>query len=448
MQKFPKVLVISHNPFSKTQNNGKTLASFFSGWPNSDLIQLFLTLDEIDTDICSSFFRISDVDVLKAWLFKRHDYGVSLNKSNISQFNLDKSKMHQSKFYVFIRDLFQKRYPLMMLCRNYVWNRVKPWQNEVLNDWLDINKPDIIFFQSSNVYAIFDMVDYISCKLNIPVIMETTDDYLSTRFSLSIFKYINIYKMRKRYKKMVRKAYCTFVIGDAMKMEYENKFPGRYEVALNSINISEKVTNYKYKKNNIVFVYAGNLGLNRWKVLSKIGTALHQIREKHGINSRLDIYSANVPNKKFQNIINTNQHINFCGKVSPDGLIEIKNSADFLVHVESFDKKNVEITRLSISTKIPEYLVSNRCIVAVGPEQVASIKYLKENNIAFVINDCKKIENRIFELLCDQKQIQKYIDNGINIAKERHDCNKNSKLIQKYIINGVKESGGKSEKSK
>jgi len=30
---YPRVLVISHNAFSLTSNNGKTFSSIFAGWP-------------------------------------------------------------------------------------------------------------------------------------------------------------------------------------------------------------------------------------------------------------------------------------------------------------------------------------------------------------------------------------------------------------------------------
>ena len=43
-------------------------------------------------------------------------------------------------------------------------------------------------------------------------------------------------------------------------------------------------------------------------------------------------------------------------------------------------------TKLSISTKIPEYCLSNRPIIAFGPTNIASFKILIENQIAFVID--------------------------------------------------------------
>ena len=49
-----------------------------------------------------------------------------------------------------------------------------------------------------------------------------------------------------------------------------------------------------------------------------------------------------------------------------------------LVHVESFDNKSRQLTKLSISTKIPEYLATGKPIIAIGPREVASLEYLKD----------------------------------------------------------------------
>lgn len=68
---YPRVLVIAHNPFSDTQNNGKTLSAFFNGWPKDKLAQIYLTPDKPDYTVCENFFRITDLEVLKSFLKKK-----------------------------------------------------------------------------------------------------------------------------------------------------------------------------------------------------------------------------------------------------------------------------------------------------------------------------------------------------------------------------------------
>ena len=82
-----------------------------------------------------------------------------------------------------------------------------------------------------------------------------------------------------------------------------------------------------------------------------------------------------------------------------EGEIERSN---VLVHVEAFDKDSARSTRLSLSTKIPEYMMSNRCILAIGPATIASMQYLQKNEVALCINtienlDLKIIKQRLFD---------------------------------------------------
>ena len=57
-----------------------------------------------------------------------------------------------------------------------------------------------------------------------------------------------------------------------------------------------------------------------------------------------------------------------------------------LLHVESDDDYNRLLTKLSISTKIPEYLISGRLVIGFGPTDVASMKILSSNNIGIVLS--------------------------------------------------------------
>lgn len=157
----PKVLVISHNPFSDTQNNGKTLSAFFKGWPKDKIAQLYLTLDKFDTTVCEKFYRITDLDVLKT-IFSKKQVGIEYTQTEEEKAadiaiknGIEKEKLHKNKLYLLIRDLYQKRNPFMYCIRNLAWKIVKPWKQEKLNKWIDDFNPDVVFFQSSNVYAIF-----------------------------------------------------------------------------------------------------------------------------------------------------------------------------------------------------------------------------------------------------------------------------------------------------
>lgn len=349
----------------------------------------------------------------------------------------EKEKLHKSRLYVLIKNLFIKRLPLMYCVRNFVWKKVKPWKNSNLENWISNFKPDVVFFQSSNMYSIFDMVNDICNEFNTELLMETTDDYVTKHFSVDPFYLLDINKMIKRYRKLVKRSKCVFAIGDMMAEEYKRRFGGKFKVAMNSIDISNNVLSYaKVKNKKIIMTYAGNLGLNRWKVLYKIGKTLEKL-EKNGIKAKLNIYSIDKPNKRILRKLDLADVMSYNGSLDKKELIDARNNSDILVHVESFDRKNKYITRLSVSTKIPEYLASKRCILAVGPKDVASIKYIADNKSGEVIN-CLKKENMkkiIMEIITNRKKRETFIENANKILKEKHSLEMTRNLIYSEITN-------------
>ena len=59
-----KVLIISHNPLCTYNAMGKTLASLFSRFSREELCQLYIYPSYPDMDLCSSYFRVTDKEVL------------------------------------------------------------------------------------------------------------------------------------------------------------------------------------------------------------------------------------------------------------------------------------------------------------------------------------------------------------------------------------------------
>jgi len=60
---------------------------------------------------------------------------------------------------------------------------------------------------------------------------------------------------------------------------------------------------------------------------------------------------------------------------------------DVLVHVESFFEEDSARTRLSISTKIPQYMASGKAILAYGPSDLTSLRYINRNRAGVVFTD-------------------------------------------------------------
>ena len=441
---FPKVLVFSHNPFSDSQNNGKTLQSFFVDWPKEKICQLFLTYDAYSTKVCDKFFRITDWEMLLNIIKRKSKVGRSFVGENYDKVPFDDVNKRKKNILMNIgRFMGINRISLGLLFKDWIWKNA--CENKSLQDWITEQKPNVLFFLSGGAVSSFNLAEKICQKYNLPMIMQTTDDYISKKFSLDPFFHVYINRINKAYKNAVEYSSCIIAIGDKMAFEYKNKFGGNYIIAMNSVSIQKENYIQKIKENMdspIRMIFAGNLGIGRWKILKNLAKSIELIDKIHGIRCELKIYSLSCPNKKILKGLNNGIYSQFCGALAQEELKKVQCNSNMLVHVEAFDHKNKYITRLSISTKIPEYMNSGKCILAIGPKEVASMSYLYDNNSAAVIfnKDVKSISNSLIDILSDTAKIELYRENSYKLVCKNHDIEKIKSMIYEEITTAYNKS--------
>lgn len=424
---YPRLLVISSNPFSTVSNNGKTLASFFEGtWPEDKIAQLYFYPEVPDSLVTENYYRITDTDILQAYFKRKKECGNII----VRQTDNLKIKNKIAKIY----KLNIKNWSSLRLFREVIWF-LSPWKTNKLDDWLAEFSPEIIFFCGGNAFA-YRITYNITRKQKIPFVLYITDDYFLPYFSLSPAYWIRLFIMRKSFQKACHLAKNIITIGDDMSNEYLHKFGIQSKVAMNCVNLENYFNNeITSQKGPIRLAYVGSLSFNRWKVLSVIGQALNSLK-KEGFDAKLDIFCSQKPNKNILREITIPSCCEYAGSLDREGVNKVLNNTDVLIHVEAFDYVSKCNTRLSISTKIPEYLASGKLILAIGPKDVASIKYLKENNVALVITDFKKkkiikvIKNSIFNM--ETRII--YGKRARKLAEQRHNINNIAELIKVCII--------------
>lgn len=417
----PRVLVVSHNPFSDTQNNGKTLSAFFQGWPKDRIAQLYFTLDEPSLSVCERYFRITDLDMLMKALHRPAKWMGEIHPDAIPAASAEKAQVHRSPVYRLIRDVFQARTPLALLVRSAFW-RPQWWNTAELQAWLGEFGPEVVFFQSSNSTFAFDIIESICASQGIPLVMETTDDYVTLGRSFSPFAVRHHRRIQRAYQTAVGHASSVIAIGDKMAREYRRRFGGQWSMAMNSVEPVAPDDQPEPTDDPKLLIFAGNVGLNRWQVLAAIGQALKQLDEQEGIRAKLVIYSLQEPTGKVAEALNIPGYCEFGGAKDSDFLAEQRGLATLLVHVESFDKRNRAIARLSVSTKIPEYMAADRCILAVGPADVASIEYLVDNDAAQVITSSKvdDIVSGLRQALTDAPGRARRRRNALDLVRRNH----------------------------
>ena len=421
---------MSHNALSDTQSNGKTISAFFHHWDRDSLAQVYLTTDVPDYTVCGKFFQINDFDLLKRFFGRKSFQGRMVDESLVPSLIAIKKEVKNHGALVKIR---RNVSPFFRFLRDVIWT-VGGFKTHALKTFIDDFRPDIVFFQSSGGVFAFSLTRWICKSYNIPLIMQTTDDYVTGFATLDLFFWIQHVRLNSAYRWAVNYSTCIVAIGEKMANEYKDRFGGNYLVAMNSVPEID-LPKYTGGNDTVYFVYAGNLGLNRWKILVLIASCLEELRREEGLKGHLSIYSLIEPNPDELILMNQSGCSSYEGSLNTQELNEVKSRSDVLVHVEAFDKKNMHITRLSISTKIPEYLASGRCIFAVGPNDVASMQYLEDYDLGVTVMTADRavIKERLREVITDKARRIHYAGKGVVVARARHDRKKTAELISQRI---------------
>jgi hypothetical protein len=151
-------------------------------------------------------------------------------------------------------------------------------------------------------------------------------------------------------------------------------------------------------------------------MISDLGSMLREIYVKFNLKTELYVYSVSELTPEIVESFNENDVI-YKGCAYGDELSKALSDSDILLHVESDDKYYRRLTRFSVSTKIPEYLITGKLVLAYGPPEVASISLFLENGIGVVISSDESRDITIKKL----KDIITNDADRIHIGKQGYD---------------------------
>lgn len=425
-EKYPKILVISNNAFSETSNNGKTLASFFKEFPKERVAQLYFNNEFPDDNDYYNYYRITDKEMLKS---KVSNQGPG-RTVQVPQKNKNINKVSGKSLLIKF-----KKSNISRILRELLWMNSR-WETDSLDQWLNQFSPEIVFLCAGDSGFAYDISNKIKSKFDAKLIVYITDDYILPRKSISLFWWIRRNYIFTKMKHTVQQSDLFITISKEMRNTYKELFKVDSFLAMNmTTSLHRKDIIKSGNKNKIILIYAGGLHFNRYKTLHLLSKAIHEFNQKsYGRKAFLKIYSGAKPDEKIKKYLNIEDASEFYGYLNGEDLIKELNSCDIPVHVEAFDSKSIESTKLSISTKIPEYLSLKKPVLAIGPSRVASMNYLKES--AYCITEIKQISTKLQEFLNNDEL-------KLELAKkaaEQYDENHNSetalqKLLQ--LINSI-----------
>lgn len=424
----PRVLIVTGEPFNSKSATGITVSNLFRGWPKDKIAQIYSADIEPDVDVCEKNWRISNKDLMllkQLYHFKKGSVSTPMASSvyeapPVAAF----SKKVNAKNTVMRRVLV----PLIDLL---------PYQlsDDHLSNINDF-KPDVIYSMLGNIRLV-RLVHYLSSRLSIPVVPHFMDDWLSTysvsgRSLLTTIQRVIINRLTHQ---VVKNASVGLSIGDAMAEEYSQRFGIPFFAFMNPVALPLiRVKNVSAPKSTTVFIYVGGFHLGRYENLIDIGRAIAKVRQQN-INVTFLVYAPQTDIAQYgEDLVHDGVEIR--GTIAPEEVQKVLSQANVAVHVESFLEKFSCYTRLSVSTKIPQYYAAALPVLAYGPSGVASCRYVNDNYCGVAVGHKNEdsLEEVIRTLAVDVELRNRLGENALSIAYERHDALKERERFRKVLL--------------
>ena len=425
------VLIISQPVLSYSNNMGKTLMAYFSAFPANNVSQFFLRQGEpTNTDVCENYYRFSDLDAVKS-ILNHKIRGTVFDKTQIVPPVVDEPEN------IKLDDAYKlgaAHKACMLLARDTIW-KLSNWKNKKLLAWLDSMNPDIIFLAPGDGAFSYRLADEIARYLSKPLAVVCMDDYfINNRNKGELLGGIRQKLFMNVVNKTIQNAAAIFTICDEMNKAYTNLFHKQCVTLHTSADNKSMVL----KSDASRVSYIGNLSCGRYKTLLELGRAISEINDDT-LTKVIDVYSGSKEAEYISPLKNA-PGINFRGAIPAEQVPEVMSESVMVIHTESFDPAMKELVRFSVSTKIAESLMYGPCLLAYGPEGIASIDYLKENNAAYVISRPEDLEKGLEKILTNKELREQIVRNARALALKNHNADVNPRKVRKWLQEVVDKS--------
>ena len=329
------------------------------------------------------------------------------------------------------------RWMVLFWARDLLW-KIGRWKSKELHDFLDEVKPDVIFYPIYYPSHLNVMARYFHQYTGAPMVGYIADDFYTLRqFSLSPLYWIDRLFKRRQVKKTIEQCEVLYVISEIQKKEYEKLFTPPCKILTKCADFKAPAPVWPRPENTVKLIYAGNLGAGRWESLAMAAKAVEQLREE-GFPVQLDIYSATPMSKAMSKAL-CRQGSTYHAPVSYGEILKLQHEADIMLHVEGMSLKSRLAVHQSFSTKLVDFFSMGKCILAIGPGNVASMDHLIKNDAAVTAQTQDETYEKLKQLLQDPELVLQHGKKAYACGAKHHE----KECMQAMLWNDLKEAAAK-----
>lgn len=447
---YPKVLVVGES-FHTRSGGGITQSNLFKFWPKDKIAIIPYEKGTSDPAICNRIYNLTGKEIKYSFPFglinklslehKKENNEIAnpflkckSTTRDVSHETEDREESTQKNqaFYINSRKIRRFKY-LRGIYRaiigifgiNHVKSRLVV-SIELLN-WIQEFNPEVIYAQ----FATLDKIRFVNdlrASTNIPLVLHFMDDWPSVLASPGMFHNYWERIINNELIRLIDSANACIAISERMATEYKSRYNKNFTFIHNPVDVDKWLPFSKTSWEmgaTFKILYAGRAGGSILKSLKTIADSVQDLNESN-LKIEFHIYTKDFINTAlvFKNVTAVHVH-----EPIPDynQLPNLFSSHDLLLIPLEFDSK---FLRLSMPTKVSEYMISGTPIMVFAPRDTALAEYALKYHWAYVIdNDKQSINNAIRELYYNESLREKV---GLK-AKELADLRHNAVKIRSYF---------------
>ena len=423
--KKPNVLVFSIDVWNSVSGSD-TFTNLLSEYSPDNVANIYFKSGIPTSSVCNKYFFISENSVIKSIFNKNVKSGKVVEKGTQESSSADMDaevRIEKSRYSFFTK---YRRW-LFVYAREFLW-KIGRWKTAELDEFVENFKPDVLFFPIESYIYFLRVIRYVISKTNAPAIGIIWDD----NFTYKVHKYnigyrIHRFFLRKHVKALAKRCSKLFVINSKMQRECKAELSVDSDILTKGAKLTGEYKPNSYTDKPIRIVYTGKLNIGRFDTVCAVADAIAELNKGEKA-FELHIYSGTSLSAEEKQRIEKDG-TRFMGSVTQDKITDIQNEADILLMAEALKGKHKYAARLSFSTKIVDYLAGGKCILAVGPEDIAPIEYLKENDAALIASSKQAVLEVLGKVLSDNQLLNEYGKKAYDVALKNHDIAKIHSLL-------------------
>lgn len=423
-----RVLIITRNAWDDTNAIGNTLSNFFSGIEDVEFASIYFRESLPNNRLCKNYYKVSEIEVIKKW-FAPNKIGKKIQTNPVETAECKDYVGNKERTLIRIIQKYGIKFAYMI--SDYIWYSEK-WINKNFIQFIEEFSPDIMFAFVKSAPQYYLSIRYLREHYNIPLLTWIADDEYSGLLKKKSYREI------RNLKYILNESAEVKGCSEELCMYYNSIFDCKAIPLYKGCELSTPVM--EREKDTITIVYAGNLLYGRLEIIQQIARVLEEYSQ-NGKSISFEIYSNTaLLTAEIEDYFGQMVSTKYMGKRDYSIIKEKLSNADIVLHVESFEEDEIIKTKYSFSTKIIDYLQSGSVILAVGPKEVASMRYICKIPGAFAINNLDNLDEELGKVLNDTSNYYQRAKLTREFALQYHDSavvlNEITKTINRIIDGG------------